>query len=193
VFHAAGHELSAIDAHSGAILWRFDTLANPIAAPMSYAVDGEQYIALMVGFGGSLAMGSDQMRHPGRLLVFKLGGKGRLAPYPPVMIPPPLDLAQASPSQGDPRTGQELYRRLCWGCHRTGDYLPNLARSPMILSPQAFRAVVLGGALESQGMAAFGQFLGTSKLEGIRAYLLSEARGAAHPQPAAQPDALEHP
>lgn len=193
VFHSAGHELSAIDAHSGATLWRFDTLADPIAAPMSYAVDGEQYIALMVGFGGSLAMGSDQLRHPGRLLVFKLGGKGTLAPYPQVVIPPPLDLALASPSHGDPAIGQELYRRLCWSCHRTGDYLPNLARSPMILSPQAFGAVVLGGALKSQGMAPFGQFLGASKLESIRAYLLGEARGAGHPQPAAQPDALEHP
>lgn len=193
VFHAAGHELSALDARTGASLWHFDTLANPIAAPMSYAVDGEQYVAVMVGFGGSLAMGSDQLRHPGRLLVFKLDGKARLSPYPAVVIPPPLDLALAVPTSGNPQAGEALYRRLCWGCHRTGDFLPNLARSPMILAPQAFRAVVLGGVLQQQGMAPFGRFLGTAGLENVRAYLLAEARGAEHPRPAPQPEALEHP
>jgi hypothetical protein len=63
----------------------------------------------------------------------------------------------------------------------------------MILSSQTFGAVVLGGALQKQGMASFGHFLRAQGLENIRTYLLTEARDAAHPAPSAQPEALEHP
>jgi alcohol dehydrogenase (cytochrome c) len=39
----------ALDARTGKYLWHFQTSANHAAAPMSYAVDGRQYIALTAG------------------------------------------------------------------------------------------------------------------------------------------------
>jgi quinohemoprotein ethanol dehydrogenase len=180
VFHAVGHELTALDAHSGQIRWRYDTLVNPVAPPMTYMIDGVQYVALMVGYGGSMAFGSDQLRHPGRLLVFKLGGTARLAPYPPTSVPPPLNLGLAIASNGNAQAGAVSYRRLCSACHRTGDFLPNLARSPAILTPTAFQAIVLGGALKQNGMAPFSRYLSPSAAEDLRAYLLSEARDSGH-------------
>lgn len=193
VFHSAGHELSALDAATGETRWRYDTLADPIAPPMTYAIGAEQYIAVMVGFGGSLAFGSDQLRHTGRLLVFRLGGRAQLPPYPPVIIPPPLNVSLAVPSHGDENAGRAAYWRFCNGCHRTGDFLPNLARSPAILAPEAFRSIVLGGALQEKGMASFRRFLSPSELEDVRAYLLSEASNAGHPTAFAQPKAPAHP
>ena len=44
--------LIALDAGTGALLWRFQTGATIATAPISYAVDGKQYVA--VGSGGVL-------------------------------------------------------------------------------------------------------------------------------------------
>ena len=39
----------AVDAHSGAPLWHFNTGQSIHASPMSYAVNGNQYIAIAAG------------------------------------------------------------------------------------------------------------------------------------------------
>ena len=39
----------ALDARSGAHLWHFQTGGNLAASPISYAVDGRQYIAIAAG------------------------------------------------------------------------------------------------------------------------------------------------
>src|SRR5262249_57232067 len=41
--------LVALDAKSGAHLWHFATGANMAAAPMSYAIDGKQDVAIAAG------------------------------------------------------------------------------------------------------------------------------------------------
>ena len=46
---------SAYDADTGEILWRARLGDVPSAAPISYGVDGRQYIALVVGYGTAQA------------------------------------------------------------------------------------------------------------------------------------------
>jgi len=41
--------LIALDAKTGKHLWHFQTGGNNAAAPMSYSVDGKQYVALSAG------------------------------------------------------------------------------------------------------------------------------------------------
>ena len=41
--------ISALDAKTGTHLWHFQTGANHSASPISYAVDGRQYVALSAG------------------------------------------------------------------------------------------------------------------------------------------------
>jgi alcohol dehydrogenase (cytochrome c) len=41
--------LAALDAKTGAPLWHFQTGTTPAASPMSYAVDGKQYVAIAAG------------------------------------------------------------------------------------------------------------------------------------------------
>ncbi|HVZ20117.1 MAG TPA: PQQ-dependent dehydrogenase, methanol/ethanol family [Vicinamibacterales bacterium] len=41
--------LAALDARTGAPLWHFQTGTTPAASPMSYAVDGKQYVAIAAG------------------------------------------------------------------------------------------------------------------------------------------------
>jgi quinohemoprotein ethanol dehydrogenase len=183
VFHAAGHEFLAFDAASGRPLWRFDTLADPIAPAVTYELDGAQYIALMVGYGGAAGLSGEQPRRAGRLLVFKLGGSVQPPPFRAQVVLPPLDLTAATPSRGDAGRGAEAYFRFCRVCHAGGTFLPNLARSPAILDPDGFKAIVLDGALKANGMAPFRRFLGDADVENLRAYLLDQATHAPQPGP----------
>jgi quinohemoprotein ethanol dehydrogenase len=60
----------------------------------------------------------------------------------------------------------------------SGQYLPDLKTSPMIMTPTDFQSVVLGGAKKSGGMASFARFLDAGQVESIRAYILTQARAA---------------
>ena len=60
----------------------------PVAAPITFLVGGEQYIAINAGWGGGAAQiermsGTAMNRAAARLLVFKLGGHRQLPPLPP--------------------------------------------------------------------------------------------------------------
>jgi PQQ-dependent dehydrogenase (methanol/ethanol family) len=176
VFHSALGRLVAYDAADGRPLWSYDTGAWAIAPAMTYAIDDEQYVALMVGSGG--AGSSDQPRRPGRLLVFKLGGTVQPPPPLPTPVPPQkLDLSLATPSRGDADAGAMTFATYCGACHSPGGaFLPDLTRSPAILDPEGFRAIVLDGALKANGMAPFRRFLKEADAENLRAFLLWQAK-----------------
>jgi quinohemoprotein ethanol dehydrogenase len=176
VFHTAGATFAAYDAADGRRLWRYDLGADAVAPAVTYAIDGQQYVALMVGYGGASAISGNQPRRKGRLLVFKLGGTATPPPYPAVVEPAPLDLTAAEPSAGDADRGAARFRQYCSACHAGGVFLPNLARSPAILSGDGLKSIVLDGALKDQGMAPFGRFLAPADVEDLRAYLLWQAK-----------------
>src|SRR5690606_29920344 len=61
----------------------------PVAGPITYMIDGEQYIAINAGWGGSPVYNLGPFQTPtAKLLVFKLGATG--VTLPP--MPPPADL-----------------------------------------------------------------------------------------------------
>ena len=98
--NAAG-DFAAYRADNGQKLWSMSAQTPVIAAPVTYAVDGEQYIAVLAGWGGiypltqgQQAAQSGNTRNISRVLVFKLGGAVRLPPVPPLWQhtpPPPPD------------------------------------------------------------------------------------------------------
>jgi mono/diheme cytochrome c family protein len=172
----------AYNAKDGKELWSYETTNGIIAAPMTYAIDGEQYVAVMVGYGGAapLAAGAflpARPRLPGRIMVFKLGGAAQATAY---NLPekPPIELAGVS-SRGNAAQGQALFNANCLVCHSanaSGGYLPDLRRSSMIHTADAFKSVVIDGALAQNGMASFQRYLNAGQAESIRAYLITEAR-----------------
>jgi len=182
---AAEGKFKAYDARDGKELWSYETTNGIIAAPMSYEVDGEQYVAVMVGYGGAGALSAasflpDRPRLPGRLMVFKLGATAQ-APAYDIPPKPVIDLAGVS-SRGNAVRGQLLFNANCLVCHSpnaSGGYLPDLRRSAQIRTPETFKAVVIDGALQANGMASFQRYLDPAKAEDIRAYLITEARRSA--------------
>lgn len=191
---AAEGQFSAYDAANGKALWTYKTGNGVIAAPMSYELDGEQYVAVMVGVGGGGQISAPasmptRPRLPGRLLVFKVGGKATAPDFPaPAQLPAP-DLTNVS-STGDVQHGFELFHKNCQVCHgpnASGAWLPDLKRSPMVLTADNWKGVVIDGASASRGMASFARFLSPKDAEDIRAYVLTEARKAATTPVAAAP------
>ena len=182
---SAAGEFAAYSADKGAKLWSFPAQTGIIAAPMTYAIRGEQYVAILVGWGGvyDLATGvvankSGSVQNVSRLLVFKLGAKGRLPPAKPaaerVLDPPALS---GTPQQV--ALGSDLYGRYCSVCHGdaavAGGLVPDLRLSGAIGSAEAIKSVVIDGALKHNGMVSFSSALKPADVEAIRQYVISRA------------------
>ena len=94
---------AAYRADTGEKVWEMPVQQIPMAAAMTYLVDGEQYIAINAGYGGGLAhiemsSGRGPVLSTGRLLVFKLGGTESLPPMPvepPRAAPPRMSMTDA--------------------------------------------------------------------------------------------------
>ena len=181
----AGEEFVAYAADSGERLWSHPTQTGVIAAPMTYAIDGEQYVAIVVGWGGVwdiapgvLSAKSGRPRNISRLLVFKLGGDGALPEPPPyendVLDPPPFE-----GNEEQVAAGRTLYQRFCSICHGdsavAGALMPDLRRSGVLNVPDQMTAVVVDGALEHNGMVSFEAAMDAEGAEAIRQYVIFRA------------------
>ncbi len=168
-------EFAAYHDSTGEKLWSFDAQTGVVAAPVSYEVDGQQYIAQLAGYGTRDYYTGNRSR----LLVFRLGGAATLPPAEP---PPPARTRNPPPAFGTPQMlaeGEEQFRAWCAMCHETSygnrGLFPDLRVSPMINTAEAFQGIVIGGALQSRGMASFRERLDASQVEAIRAYLVQRA------------------
>ena len=180
---------SAYDAANGKPLWRFDAGLGIIAAPMSYAVAGKQYVAVLVGWGGSASVGSDVMNvgwkwgaNPRRLLVFALDGTARLPPGgKPTLRVDAVDDPAIRIDRAAAETGHQLFLAcaLCHGRHArsAGAPGPDLRESTLALDPEAFLAVVRDGTLLEKGMPRY-EALTREQVLQIWQYVRQEARAA---------------
>jgi quinohemoprotein ethanol dehydrogenase len=175
--------LNVHDAQTGALLTSINVRTGMAAAPISYAVGGEQYIAVMAGMGGSYSWyftrpsAAYRYGNDGRIVAFKLGGSR--VPLPPkidrnVPIPAPPDVP-TSP-QMVARGAQLFEQARCNWCHSTSHGLvPNL----FAMSAQKhalFKEIVLGGALQSKGMASFADQLSEADVDAIHAFIVDATR-----------------
>jgi quinohemoprotein ethanol dehydrogenase len=181
----ASAEFRAYAADNGKQLWSFPTQSGVVAAPMTYTIDGEQYVAVLVGWGslydlvtGVLADKSGPIRNISRLMVFKLGAKGTLPPPPPmaqrVLDPPPFTGTAQQVARGS-----DNYGRYCSGCHGdaavAGAVNPDLRHSPTLNAADAVKAIAIDGALKHNGMVSFKVALTAENVEDIRQYLIKRA------------------
>lgn len=182
VFQGNGQgQFNAYDAADGKRLWSYPTVNGIVAPPISYSLDGRQYVAVMVGYGGPAAMYGtivpDRPRLPGRLMVFALDGKAKAKAFD-IPVPVPVNVDGIA-STGNPVRGLTAYNDTCLVCHgfsAASRYTADLRRSAMIKDSDAFNSVVRDGAFKELGMVGFGEFITPAMSEDIRAYLLQEAR-----------------
>ena len=164
-------QFAAYDTRDGTLLWEHQVYGDA-GAPVTYAIDGEQYLAVQVGGGG-------HRYNDGRLLAFKLGGTGEIpAPAAPdVDIPEPPALTA---SAGDLAQGRRLYARHCMWCHGLGPVgTVNADLRLMTAETHAlWQAIVRGGLYLDKGMDAFADTVTTEEAEQIRQFIISRAIAA---------------
>lgn len=189
----------AYDARDGRTLWSFDTRAPIAAAPISYSVNGRQYVTVITGNGGSgggyhsngqQAYQIDYRQQARRVLTFALGGKATLPPAPePLPRVRPHD-PDYRPDAATELEGNIAYHAACGTCHGArgvaGGTAPDLRLSPLPAEEAAFLGVVRDGALVPGGMPSF-EDMPPRQIAAIRQYLRSEARKL----PVA-PDSMQH-
>jgi mono/diheme cytochrome c family protein len=168
----------AYDAQGGKELWSIEAQTGVVAAPASFELDGEQYIAEEVGYGLAPYGASNQSR----LLVFKLGGNAALPPAPPPAPKPVLNPPPSTASAQTIEMGHQQFTSHCAMCHEpfaaNRSVFPDLRYSPALNSAEAFNAIVLEGALQTAGMASFKGKMSTEEVQSVRAYMIERANQA---------------
>lgn len=166
-------------ADDGSKLWEMPIHTGAVAGPISYSVNGEQYIAIAAGWAGSIPVigGGMAPTHdtPSRVLAFKLGGTATLPQ--PVSQPLP-DLPAATAATDTVMRGKALYAVHCRFCHGgdviSGGMTPDL-RHMTRDTHEKFKQIVLLGARAAAGMAPFADVLNEPDVDAIHAYIIDRA------------------
>ena len=178
----------AYRASDGKKLWEYDTGTGILAPPVTYMLDGVQYVTVMAGWGGVpglLNFPTLGVTKPGfgRILTFAIGGTARLEIPPFGHTGPPKPAMHMNASRETVHEGKLLYATYCIGCHgvdAVAGALPDLRYATAEVHKQ-FSSIVLGGARESRGMPPFNDLLTQAQVRTIQAYVLSRAEESAHP------------
>ena len=175
----------AHDATTGEQLWEYDNQAATQAGPISYEVDGEQYVAVTAGYGSAFFLATGfwapklGAQINGRVYAFKLGGTADKPVIAFERMPTP-EPPTVSATAGDVAAGGRLYWSFCLQCHGlevvSGGVLPDLRRSAVLQAAAAWQSVVVDGASRGRGMPGFEEVLAPADAERIRAYVVSRAR-----------------
>jgi len=183
VFQGRGSgELWIYAADTGAVVKVIPTGSHIMAAPMTYAINGEQYVAVQVGYGGAAitvgpapdSSAASRFDNVNRIIAFKLGGTPVPTPAPlvaqPFETPPAQTANDASIGHGEIKFIEE-----CSRCHTFGQSVtPDLRRLSAGMHA-AFSDIVLRGAVAPTGMERFDDLLSEQDVDDIHAYVVSEA------------------
>jgi quinohemoprotein ethanol dehydrogenase len=173
VFQGQGTgEFAAYAADTGKKLWSIDTGSAIESIPVTYTINGEQYVLLPVGWGSGSRLFTPawtmatprSKRGPSRLLAFKLGGNVPF-PTPPDVVPPVPKPPVQEANVDTIHEGEKLYKTFyCAGCHSpaldgSGAWVldgavPDLRYAPPDVHEQWY-AIVLAGTHWDKGMPGF--------------------------------------
>jgi quinohemoprotein ethanol dehydrogenase len=172
----------AYAADTGKKLWEAPADTGVMAGPMSYEIDGVQYVSVAAGWGGAfpLALGGvstvAKVKPQARILTYKLGGSASLPPpdrkAEPLPEPPPVTASAAVINEG-----RRLYNAHCGVCHgpnaMSGGVVPDLR----YLTPDKHQIFIgiIAGAHASRGMPAMMDVLTPQDADAIHQYLIQRA------------------
>lgn len=180
----------AYDSASGERLWSFAAGTGVLAPPISYMVNGRQYVTVLSGFGTSGALfggkvaqyGWQYRTQPRRILTFALDAKAEPLPKATPVFPKPVEDLSYVANDALASKGAEIYGRRCLVCHgvdvKAAGLAPDLRASPIPQRGPIFEQVVRGGALVPAGMPRYEE-LSDAELEALRQYIRSRAKGFA--------------
>ena len=171
---------TAYDAANGDPLWQYQSDSAILAGPITYELDGDQYVAVAQGSGGVVMLTiGDEVRkntvNQNRLLVFKRGKseKGFLPIDDSVVQIQPL-YGHSDTDDATIKNGEYLYHTNCASCHgidATSNYVVPDLRYMTEKTHEDFATIVLGGSLTHKGMIGFYETLNLDDVNMIHEYL----------------------
>jgi quinohemoprotein ethanol dehydrogenase len=194
VFQGRGDGVfAAYRATDGKQLWSFDAGTGILAPPVTYLVEGVQYVSVMAGWGGTPGLMNFPGEGPvkpgyGRILTFALGRSAKLSVPEFGHQNPPVPAITARQSPRLVRKGGMLFNSFCMECHginAVASSLPDLRYADRA-TLMGIQDIVLGGRLAPAGMPSFKKILTPEQVQAIRAYIISRAqesaKAAKHPR-----------
>jgi mono/diheme cytochrome c family protein len=162
------------------------TLVGIVAPPVTYEVDGEQYVAVMAGYGGAgpvtagdpRTMASAKYFNEGHVFAFKLGGTATMPKIAErnLDIPEPPAMAATTAAV---ENGKNKYASTCMVCHGplviSGGVTPDLRRLPAE-KHALFKQIVYDGIIHGAGMPRMGDLINEQDVHDIQAYIVERAK-----------------
>lgn len=175
----ADARLMAFNAQTGKPVWESPMGTGVIAAPVTYEVDGIQYVSIAAGWGGVYGKsqrGSD-LKTPGTVYTFTLNGTAEMPEFTKYQLNALLSGVKYNPEFVEEGTG--LYVSNCVFCHGVpgvdkGGNIPNLgySKSTVIEHLDKF---LFNGPFVSNGMPDFTGKLSETDVEKIKAFIQGTA------------------
>lgn len=175
----ADARLMAFNASNGDKLW--DTMVGTgiVAAPVTYEVDGQQFVSIAAGWGGvyGLVQRGSERTIPGTVYTYSLDGNAEPPEYSKHQQTNLVSGVDYNPELAEEGLG--LYIANCVACHGVpgvdrGGAIPNLGYSnaKVISDLESF---VLDGVLANRGMPDFSERLSEEDVNKIRAFIMGTA------------------
>ena len=169
----------AFDATTGARLWETPTGTGVVAGPVTYMVDGKQYVSVAVGWGGVYGVmnRATDREGPGTVYTFALGGTAKAPDFVAYQMGGLLKGVKYDPAHV--KEGTLLYVSNCVFCHGVpgvdrGGNIKNLGYS----STEAIESLekfVFKGPTTAVGMPDFTGKLTAEQVEKIKAFIQGTA------------------
>lgn len=164
----------AYNAATGKKLWETPVGSGAVSGPVTYELDGEQYVSIAVGWGGVYGKFARASKRAatGRVYTFKIGGTAK--PPKDVMTTDVALVAGHTYDKSLVDQGGKLYGSACAQCHGTpgGDSgaVPNLGYTSKD-NLDNLAGIVLTGALAEGGMPNYKGKLTEQEVTAIAAYI----------------------
>jgi quinohemoprotein ethanol dehydrogenase len=160
---------AAYSADKGKKLWEVPVETGIIAGPMTYMLEGVQYVSVSAGWGGAFALVAGDAalatgaRPGGAVLTYALATK-----LPPVPAPP-VDPQLAK--------GEALYHSYCAVCHGaggiSGGLIPDLRHSSEEVKKNM--PIIIKNGISGTGMAPFAKWVSDDDAKLIEKYVRARA------------------
>jgi len=169
----------AYDAKTGTKLWETPTGTGVVAAPITFEVDGKQYVSVAVGWGGvyGLAARHTERKGPGTVYTFALGATAKAPDFVEYRLGQllqgvPYDAAKVP-------EGTALYVSNCVFCHGVpgvdrGGNIPNLGYSATATIANLDK-FVFNSPLSKNGMPDFTGKLQAGDVDKLKAFIQGTA------------------
>lgn len=169
-------EFAAYDASTGDKLWSYQLKSGIIASPVTYEINGMQYVSILVGWGGIGGIRDPivtEQINPGTLYTFALGKNEPMPDFPDAPDKTLVNL-EFEATKKQINNGGKLFGQFCGNCHM-GGIIPDLTYTSA-KTFNAFQQIVGDGIYLNKGMPKFNDRLSEQDISDIKNFILADAK-----------------